>query len=70
VAKLSPNITAVTLYSGQGKCREVEVYPGKGSVEMSIETAYVYRYMENLRSWARRINWFHSGFNKWSRPPL
>ena len=44
-AKLSPNITAVTLYSGQGKCRMVEVYPGKGSVKMSIEAADVDRYM-------------------------
>ena len=40
------DIRALTQYSGQGKCRKVWCF---------ADTAA--RYIEDVRSWAQRINW-------------
>ena len=44
--EVSLDIRALTLYSGLGKCREIKCW---------YHTAD--RYRQELRSWARRINW-------------
>ena len=43
---MSLDIRALTQYSGQGKCEWVRCY---------YDTAR--KYMEELRSWAEKINW-------------
>ena len=42
--EVSLDITALTQYSGQGKCRKVLILD-------------VGRYREKVRSWAQRLNW-------------
>ena len=47
--ELSLDMTALTQYSGQGKCGQMECYEDTAD-----------RYREEVRSWAQRINWYTS----------
>ena len=44
------DISALTQYSGQGTCRMVECYSNSAD-----------KYKEEVKSWARRINWRAAG---------
>ena len=46
--EVSLDISALTQYSGQGVCARVDSW---------YYTGVKYSYREELRSWARRINW-------------
>ena len=50
--EVSLDITALTQYSGQGECQELEFHHDAAT-----------RYSEEVRSWTRRINWQHRRFN-------